>query len=179
MTLRPNIRATCAFTNWWSNRQSGGPHPQRCNVEARFSPIKNSMRVRTNWPATCPSLAWDQTCLWAFSSNVLLDLAITLLGVLKCGGTCVPLDPQYPGERLAFMLEDAQVSALVTSENLLGKIDRVHAHTVSLDREWNAIRREKNQNPASEAQPETLPTSFTHRARLENLEGCSFRIAGW
>ena len=85
-----------------------------------------------------------------------LDLAVTLLGVLKSGGTCVPLDPQYPGERLAFMLEDAQVSVLVTSEKLVGKIDRVNGHTVCLDREWNAIRRERNQNPASEGGPENL-----------------------
>ncbi|HEX8811066.1 MAG TPA: AMP-binding protein, partial [Terracidiphilus sp.] len=85
-----------------------------------------------------------------------LDLAITLLGVLKSGGACVPLDPQYPSERLTFMLEDAQVPVLVTSENLLGKIDRVHGHTLCLDREWNAIRREPDQNPAGEAGPENL-----------------------
>lgn len=85
-----------------------------------------------------------------------LDLAIALLGVLKSGGTCVPLDPQYPGERLAFMLQDAQVAALVTSANLAGKIERVTGRTVCLDREWNAIRRERNQNPVNDAGPENL-----------------------
>jgi len=85
-----------------------------------------------------------------------LNLAITLLAVLKSGGTCVPLDPQYPGERLAFMLEDAQVAVLVTDENLLGKIDRVTGHTVCLGRDWEAIQRERNQIPRAEVAPEDL-----------------------
>ncbi|MGA9966029.1 MAG: amino acid adenylation domain-containing protein [Terriglobales bacterium] len=85
-----------------------------------------------------------------------LDLAITLLAVLKSGGTCVPLDPQYPGERLAFMLEDAQVAALVTDENLLGKIDSLKAHTVCLGQDWNAIKREKNQTPVAKVTPDNL-----------------------
>jgi amino acid adenylation domain-containing protein len=47
-----------------------------------------------------------------------LDMLIGLLGILKAGGTYVPLDPTYPAERLAFMLEDAQVSVLVTQSRL-------------------------------------------------------------
>jgi amino acid adenylation domain-containing protein len=85
-----------------------------------------------------------------------LDLAITLLAVLKSGGTCVPLDPQYPGERLAFMLEDARVAALVADENLLGKIDGVKAHKVCLGRDWNAIKRERNQTPVTKVTPDNL-----------------------
>ena len=85
-----------------------------------------------------------------------LDLAITLLAVLKSGGTCVPLDPQYPGERLAFMLEDAQVAALVTDDNLVGKIDSVKAHTVCLGQDWNAIKREKNETPVAKVRPDNL-----------------------
>src|SRR3954471_13460090 len=43
-----------------------------------------------------------------------LDMVIGLLGILKAGGAYVPLDPGYPPERLAYMLEDAQVKVLVT-----------------------------------------------------------------
>ena len=39
------------------------------------------------------------------------------LGILKAGGAYVPLDPSYPPERLQFMLEDAQVSVLLTQRN--------------------------------------------------------------
>ncbi|HEX5716900.1 MAG TPA: amino acid adenylation domain-containing protein, partial [Thermoanaerobaculia bacterium] len=50
------------------------------------------------------------------------DLPVALLGILKSGGAYLPLDPSYPAERLAFMLEDARVPVLVTQESLLGKL---------------------------------------------------------
>jgi hypothetical protein len=45
------------------------------------------------------------------------DLVITLLAILKAGATYVPLDPTYPVERLRFILEDAQVSLLITANS--------------------------------------------------------------
>ncbi len=51
-----------------------------------------------------------------------LDMLIGVLGILKAGGAYVPLDPAYPAERLAFMLEDAQVVALVAHDHLLDKL---------------------------------------------------------
>ena len=48
-----------------------------------------------------------------------LEMVIALLGILKAGGAYVPLDPSYPRDRLRFMLEDAQVSVLLTEERLI------------------------------------------------------------
>jgi len=42
------------------------------------------------------------------------DMVVGLLGILKAGGAYVPLDPAYPAERLAFIVEDARISVLVT-----------------------------------------------------------------
>ena len=50
-----------------------------------------------------------------------LEMVVGLLGILKAGGAYVPLDPAYPQERLAFMLEDAQVSVLLTQEQSCGE----------------------------------------------------------
>jgi amino acid adenylation domain-containing protein len=44
-------------------------------------------------------------------------MIVGLLGILKAGGAYVPLDPSYPEDRLAFMLEDADLGILLTQEN--------------------------------------------------------------
>lgn len=43
------------------------------------------------------------------------ELIVALLGVLKAGGCYVPLDPEYPAERLAFMQQDAELGVVLTS----------------------------------------------------------------
>ena len=48
---------------------------------------------------------------------------LALLGILKAGGAYVPLDPSYPKERLRFMLEDAQVSVLLTQAKTWSRIE--------------------------------------------------------
>ncbi|MEK6278979.1 MAG: amino acid adenylation domain-containing protein [Acidobacteriota bacterium] len=45
-------------------------------------------------------------------------MVVALLGVLKAGGCYVPLDPQYPQERLAFMSADAGLKVLLTTRPL-------------------------------------------------------------
>jgi len=51
-----------------------------------------------------------------------LDLVVTLLGILKAGGAYLPIDPSYPREQLAFMLEDAQAPVLVTQSSLEDRV---------------------------------------------------------
>src|SRR5262249_47403588 len=43
-----------------------------------------------------------------------LDMIVGILGILKAGGAYLPLDPSYPQERLAFMLDDAKIPHLIT-----------------------------------------------------------------
>lgn len=46
-----------------------------------------------------------------------LEMVIGLLGILKAGGVYVPLDPEYPPERLAYMLKDAALNLLLTQQH--------------------------------------------------------------
>ncbi|NEQ21514.1 MAG: amino acid adenylation domain-containing protein [Microcoleus sp. SIO2G3] len=48
-----------------------------------------------------------------------IEILVGILGILKAGGTYVPLDLAYPKERLAFILEDTQVSLLLTQRHLV------------------------------------------------------------
>jgi amino acid adenylation domain-containing protein len=64
-----------------------------------------------------------------------LEMVVGLLGILKAGGAYLPLDPNYPQERLSFMLEDAQVPVLLTQQKLLEKLPQHQAHLVYLDKD--------------------------------------------
>ncbi|MCC6179185.1 MAG: amino acid adenylation domain-containing protein, partial [Chloroflexi bacterium] len=61
------------------------------------------------------------------------DLVAAVLGILAAGGAYVPLDPSYPAERLAWMAEDAQLTALVTHSQLLGRLPTARTAVVCLD----------------------------------------------
>ena len=60
-------------------------------------------------------------------------MVIGLMGILKAGGAYVPLDPNYPQERLAFMLEDSQVSLLLTQQKLIEGLPQCSAQVVDLE----------------------------------------------
>ncbi|MFQ5799573.1 MAG: amino acid adenylation domain-containing protein, partial [Bacteroidota bacterium] len=78
-----------------------------------------------------------------------LDMIVGLLAILKAGGAYVPLDPTYPKKRLAFMLEDSKATVLLTVGRLAGKLPEHQAKVVCLDREWECISHQPNENPDS------------------------------
>ncbi|WP_159882307.1 non-ribosomal peptide synthetase [Paenibacillus puerhi] len=47
-----------------------------------------------------------------------LEMIVGVLAILKAGGAYVPIDPSHPKERIAYMLEDAQIRVLATSDKL-------------------------------------------------------------
>jgi amino acid adenylation domain-containing protein len=114
-----------------------------------------------------------------------LEMVIGLLGILKAGGAYVPLDPAYPRERLEFMLKDGQVSVLITQEWLIEDIgwkmvdgdpgeiiedgrwrmeDRnpqssildPRIKAVYLNRDWDKIAQQSEENPAKRTTAQNL-----------------------
>ena len=81
------------------------------------------------------------------------EMLVALLGILKAGGAYLPLDPTYPAERLAFMLEDARAAVLVTQSVLLERIGPHRADIVRLDADWPAIARQPTTAPPSGLDP--------------------------
>jgi amino acid adenylation domain-containing protein len=84
------------------------------------------------------------------------EVAVALLAVLKAGSAYVPLDPEYPEERLAVMLESAGVHLLLTQERLAGRFAHQAAQTVLMDSEAPAWLEESAENPATGVSPEDL-----------------------
>ncbi|MCB0168540.1 MAG: amino acid adenylation domain-containing protein, partial [Anaerolineae bacterium] len=68
-----------------------------------------------------------------------LELIIGLLGILKAGGAYLSLDPTYPAERLKFMLDDAQISIVLTQDSLTADLPVDQAQVICLDTGWDRI----------------------------------------
>ncbi|HEX8191249.1 MAG TPA: amino acid adenylation domain-containing protein, partial [Pyrinomonadaceae bacterium] len=84
-------------------------------------------------------------------------MVVGLLGILKAGGAYVPLDIAYPEERLAFMLEDAGVALLLTSERVAAQVPgRRGERVLRLDADWELVEREGGENPARLTTPDNL-----------------------
>lgn len=84
------------------------------------------------------------------------EMVVGMLGVLKAGGAYLPLDTTYPAERLAFMVQDAQVSLLLTQEQLRAQAPAAGVRQVSLDGEWAEIAQRSTENPFAAVTPENL-----------------------
>ncbi|HEY0737024.1 MAG TPA: amino acid adenylation domain-containing protein [Herpetosiphonaceae bacterium] len=78
------------------------------------------------------------------------ELVIGVIGVLKAGAAYLPLDPNYPAERLQFMLADTGASLLLTHERLRAQLpleDVQPAPVLCLDRDWERIAAEPGDLP--------------------------------
>jgi amino acid adenylation domain-containing protein len=69
----------------------------------------------------------------AVSADRSVDLVVGLLGILKSGAAYVPLDPEYPINRLDFMVRDSQARLLLTQEHLADRFSTVPSPIVKLN----------------------------------------------
>jgi amino acid adenylation domain-containing protein len=84
------------------------------------------------------------------------DMIVALLAILKAGGTYVPLDPYYPKERIAYIIEDSCVPIIVTQQNLEEQLSSHQASLISTDAEWKKIAENHSDNPVGDTEPEEL-----------------------
>ncbi len=85
-----------------------------------------------------------------------LEMVVGLLGILKAGGAYLPLDPEYPKSRLAFMLHDTQAPILLTQSRLYECLPQSVAKVVCLDTDWKQISLLCDRNPVKLAKPTHL-----------------------
>jgi amino acid adenylation domain-containing protein len=83
-----------------------------------------------------------------------LAMPMALLGVLKSGGAWVPLDPSYPKERLAVIVEDTRMPVLLTTRDLASIIPSGEAKVVCLE--------ELDAEDASDLEMETVPEALAY-----------------
>ena len=85
-----------------------------------------------------------------------IDMIVGTLAVMKAAGVFVPLDPDYPERRLAFIIADAGVAVLLTSANLSGRLPAHAAAIISLDGATQPPESELSKGPARDADPERI-----------------------
>ena len=119
-------------------------------LDQRSSALARFLRLHDVGPDVLVGIAVDRS----------VELLVGLLGILKAGGAYVPIDPAYPVDRQAYMLEDAAVGVVVTQERLLGRGPFGKARPVCLDRDWAEIER---------APSRRRPSTGSRGARLRDL----------
>lgn len=85
-----------------------------------------------------------------------LTMMVALLGILKAGGSYVPLDPDFPPERLRFMLEDSGTRLLVTERKFVEGLSAPDVELICLDTELDSISQEDDRATATPASPGNL-----------------------
>ncbi|NES89257.1 amino acid adenylation domain-containing protein [Okeania hirsuta] len=85
-----------------------------------------------------------------------VKMLVGLLGILKAGGAYLPLDPSYPRDRLAYLLEDSGVTLLLASEKSVVRLPESKGRVVFLDKDWPVISQYSAENLALRTQPASL-----------------------
>ncbi|REJ55751.1 MAG: amino acid adenylation domain-containing protein [Microcystis aeruginosa DA14] len=85
-----------------------------------------------------------------------LDMIVGLLAILKVGGAYVPIDPDYPQERISFMLQDTQVKVILTCESLQTSLPNHQSIVVCLDKDWQQINQASQENLNSTVSADNL-----------------------
>ncbi|MCY1022989.1 non-ribosomal peptide synthase/polyketide synthase [Pyxidicoccus sp. MSG2] len=85
-----------------------------------------------------------------------VDLVMALLGILKAGSAFLPLDPANPGDRLGFMLQDAEAPVVVTQSHLADELPALGQQLVCLDEVARHLESRPSHPPVTEGGPSHL-----------------------
>lgn len=85
-----------------------------------------------------------------------LEMIVGMVGILKAGAAYVPLDPSYPRDRLAYIMEDTKAPVIITQPHLRGVLPTADAHVVILDSAWSQIAGQQEARPVVSITPENL-----------------------
>jgi natural product biosynthesis luciferase-like monooxygenase protein len=87
-----------------------------------------------------------------------MNMLIGLLGILKAGGAYVPVDPQYPAERVAYMLENTGAGLVLSSRKSKSRITVKQITLIDMDADWKTISKE----PVSAVHTSLLPENMAY-----------------
>ncbi|TCP53869.1 amino acid adenylation domain-containing protein [Tumebacillus sp. BK434] len=144
-------------------------------LNARANQLARALRSQGVQPEQLIGLCVDRS----------VELLVGILGILKAGAAYLPLDPSYPAERLAYMVEDAGVQLLLTMEHLQDAVTVPVERKICFDRDWPEIAKESTDNPDYEVEPDNLAyviytsgsTGKPKGVMIENSSVCNMSAA--
>jgi aspartate racemase len=164
-TARDYDRGKCIHT-WFEAQAAETPEAIAAVGEVAFPGAKPGMMTYRELNGRANQLARYLQTLGVKSGALVglymdrcVDVLVAIMGILKAGGAYVPIDPQYPRERVEYMLQDARMSALLTQESLRGQLaacDGRDMRVVCLDRDRPAILQQSEDNVPAEVLPDNL-----------------------
>jgi amino acid adenylation domain-containing protein len=89
-------------------------------------------------------------------TDVCIERVIALLAVLKIGGCYIPLDPEYPEERIRHIITDSSIRIILTQEKMTNKIPENNGLMICLDTDWKNIEQDNTDNPLCNITPDNL-----------------------
>ncbi|WIG97602.1 non-ribosomal peptide synthetase [Myxococcus sp. SDU36] len=145
----PAVTTARTLTGWFEAQAERSPnataltfgetHLSYAELNARANVLAHALRDHGVGPESLVGICVDRGA----------ELVVSILGVLKAGGAYVPLDPASPKDRLALILEDAEVAALVTESSRTGDLPTQRVSTVFVDAlDWQGGQRAPNPEPA-------------------------------
>lgn len=69
------------------------------------------------------------------------DMLVSILAILKAGAAYVPLDPIYPENRLAYMIEETNITIILTHQTLNRELPGYRGRKLFLDSEWSLVEK--------------------------------------
>ncbi len=123
------------------------------NKKLTYRELNNSANQLAHYLQFLGIKAEERVCICLERS---IEMVVGLLGILKAGGAYVPVDPNYPLERLNFLLEDSQAPLLLTQQNILTKLPTYQGQVICLDSDWEKIEKYSKNNPNTKIIPDNL-----------------------
>lgn len=126
--------------------QSGNQRLSYGELERRSNRLAALLLRKGTGPGSVVALLLDRGC----------ELAVGLLGVLKAGGAYLPLDPAYPEDRLAYMLEDSGARIVLTRTALADVLRHPGVELLRLDTGWETDPAGSDEAPPCCATPDDV-----------------------